>query len=385
MQVVHYNLTTTTKEGGVETFVWDLAREQALRGHDVRIVSGEGPVRRDIAGVTVVTAPFVPRERFAIGPLRRAWAIRKLLERLSMLPRGLKLLEGAGLVHIHKPYDLPLGPFLARRGVPLVYHGHGEGFFPGDTWLCRYADVLLSCSTYNAASLRGRYGREPVVVFNGVDVERFSPGVRDLDLRARLASGSKWLVLLPGRFMPWKGQAHAVRALAEVRDLSVRLALVGDGETREALEALAAEAGVLDRVLFLGTVPHSEMPRYLASADLVLGTSEASETFGMALAEAMSCERPVLASSWVGFDDVVREGETGGRFPSAQPLALAAELRRMLTNPDLLARYGAAGRRHVLTHFTWAQVEGRVQASYARVLEQRAARPKRDPGPPVRS
>ncbi len=385
MQVVHYNLTTTTKEGGVETFVWDLAREQVLRGHRVRIVSGEGPVRREVDGVTVVTAPFVPRERFAIGPLRRAWAIRKLLERLSMLPRGLRLLEGAELVHIHKPYDLPLGPFLARRGVPLVYHGHGEDFFPGDAWLCRYADALLSCSTYNAASLRKRYAREPAVVFNGVDVERFGPQARDRELRTRLTAGAKWLVLLPGRFMPWKGQAYAVRALAELRDLSLRLALLGDGETRDSLRALATEVGVLDRVLFLGTVPHSEMPRYLASADLVLGTSEASETFGMALAEAMSCERPVLASSWVGFDDVVRDGETGGRFTSAQPAALAAALRQMLTNPDLLARYGAAGRRHVLAHFTWAQVEARVQAVYDQVLDRRAALDLRDPGANPRS
>ena len=373
MRVVHYNLTTTTKEGGVETFVWDLAREQARRGHEVCIVSGEGPVRREAPGVTVVTAPYVPRERFAIGPLRRAWAIRKLLERLSMLPQGLRLLEGAELVHIHKPYDLPLGPFLARRRVPLVYHGHGEGFFPGDAWLCRYADALLSCSTYNATSLRKRYAREPTIVFNGVDVDTFRPAGRDLELRGRLAAGAQWLVLLPSRFMPWKGQACAVRALAELPDLSVRLALLGDGETRDALRSLAAELGVQDRVLFLGTVAHSEMPRFLGSADLVLGTSEASETFGMALAEAMACERPVLASSWVGFDDVVRDGETGGRFPAAQPLALAAELRRMLADPALLARYGAAGRQHVLGHFTWAQVEERVQAVYDQVLDRRSA------------
>ena len=380
MRVVHYNLTTTTKEGGVETFVWDLAREQARRGHEVRIVSGEGPVRREVPGVTVETAPYVPRERFAIGPLRRAWAIRKLLERLSMLPRGLKLLEGAELVHIHKPYDLPLGPFLAHRRVPLVYHGHGEGFFPGDAWLCRYADALLSCSTYNASSLRRQYAREPTVVFNGVDVDRFTAAARDLDLRARLAAGAQWLVLLPGRFMPWKGQAYALRALAELRDVSVRLALAGDGETRDSLRALAAELGVLDRVLFLGTVPHSEMPRYLASADLVLGTSEASETFGMALAEAMACERPVLASSWVGFDDVVRDRETGRRFASSQPAALAAVLKEMLASPDRLARYAIDGRRHVVDRFTWAQVEARVQAVYDEVLRQRASSPARGSG-----
>ena len=356
----------------METFVWDLAREQARRGHLVKIVSGVGPVRRDAPGVEVTTAPYVPRERFAIGPLRRAWAIRKLLERLSMLRRGLRLLEGAELVHIHKPYDLPLGPFLARRGVPLVYHGHGEGFFPGDAWLCRYADALLSCSTYNASSLRTRYAREPVVVFNGVDVERFRPAARDQELRARLAAGAERVVLLPGRFMPWKGQRHALRALGELKDMSLRLVLAGDGETRDDLLRLAGELGVRDRVLFLGTVPHEDMARYFTAADVVLATSEASETFGMALAEAMACERPVLASSWVGFDDVVREGETGARFASQDGTRLAQALRQLLGDPGLRARYGALGRRHVLEHFTWAQVEARVEAAYEQVQEARA-------------
>lgn len=372
MRIVHYNLTTTTKEGGVETFVWELAREQARRGHLVKIVSGSGPVRREAPGVEVATTPYVPRERFAIGPLRRAWAIRKLLERLSMLRRGLRLTSGAELVHIHKPYDLPLGPFLARRGVPLVYHGHGEGFFPGDVWLCRYADALLSCSTYNASSLRARYAREPVVVWNGVDVERFRPAPRDEDLRARLAAGADQVVLLPGRFMPWKGQRHALRALASLKDMSLRLVLAGDGETRDDLLGLAGELGVRDRVLFLGTVPHEDMARYFSASDVVLATSEASETFGMALAEAMACERPVLASSWVGFDDVVRDGETGARFASQDGTRLAQALRQLLGDPGLRARYGASGRRHVLEHFTWAQVEARVEAAYEQVNQARA-------------
>ena len=373
MRIAHYNLTTTTKEGGVETFVWDLAREQARRGHEVRIVSGDGAVRREVPGVEVLTAPYVPRERFAIGPLRRAWAIRKVLERLSMLRPGLRLLEGAELVHIHKPYDLPLGPFLARRRVPLVYHGHGEGFFPGDPWLCRYADALLSCSTYNAWSLLGRYGRDPVVVYNGVDVERFHPSPREEDLRARLAQGAEQVVLLPGRFMPWKGQRHAVQALAELRDLSLALVLAGDGETKAELQALARSLGVRDRVIFLGTVPHEDMARHYAAADLVLATSEASETFGMALAEAMACERPVLASSWVGFDDVVREDETGARFPTKDPKGLARVLRRLLGDAEARARLAARGRQHVLQNFTWGQVEARVQAVYDQVLEARGS------------
>jgi D-inositol-3-phosphate glycosyltransferase len=364
VHIVHYNLTTTTKEGGVETFVWDLAREQARSGQRVTIVSGAGPVRRDAPGVEVKTAPYVDRGRFAVGPLRRAWAIRKLLERLSMLPRAYGLLAGADLVHIHKPYDLPLAPLLKRRRVPLVYHGHGEGFFPGDRTLARAAAALLSCSTYNASTLRRHYGREATVVYNGVDVTRFSPREPDRDLRARLLGHGDALVLLPGRIMPWKGQQHAIEALARIGRRGLRLVLVGDGETRSQLEAQARAAGVADQVVFAGTVPHVEMPDYYAVADVVLGTSFASETFGMALAEAMACGRPVLASTWPGFDDVVRDGETGVRFKAADPDGLASALRALLDDGARRLRVAEAGRSRVLANFTWPQVAARVQAAY---------------------
>jgi glycosyltransferase involved in cell wall biosynthesis len=375
LRIVHYNLTTTTKEGGVETFVWDLAREQARAGHRVTIVSGRGPVRRDVPGVEVKTAAYVDRNRFAFGPLRRAWALRKLAERLTMLPRGWLLVGRPDLVHIHKPYDLPLALLLRPMGVPVFYHGHGEGFFPGDRPLAKLAAALLSCSTFNAETLKARYGREAIVVFNGVDVEHFRPREPDRELRARLAASARHVVLMPGRFMPWKGQADVLDAFALARDLSARLVLIGDGETRAALEKRAAGLGLADRVVFAGTLPHREMPRYLATGDVVLGASVASETFGMALAEAMACGRPVLASSWRGYDDVVVAGETGERFPAGDPRALAQSLRRLLEDERGRARLAAAGRKRVESLFRWEVVAARVQAVYDGALRRRRASP----------
>jgi D-inositol-3-phosphate glycosyltransferase len=369
LHIVHYNLTTTTKEGGVETFVWDLAREQARVGHRVTIVSGRGRVLRDAPGVEVKMAAYVDRDRFAFGPLRRAWALRKLAERLTMLPRGISLVGRPDLVHIHKPYDLPLAALLRRRGVPVFYHGHGEGFFPGDRPLARLAAALLSCSTFNAETLRARYGLEATVVFNGVDTDHFRPGDPDPALRSELARGARHVVLMPGRFMPWKGHGDVLDAFAALGDVAARLVFVGDGETRERLEDRAIALGIADRVAFAGTVPHRRMPRYLAAADLVLGASLASETFGMALAEAMACGRAVVASSWRGYDDVVVAGETGERFTAGDPRSLAAAVRRLLHDDATRARVAEAGRRHVEARFRWDVVAARVQEVYDRALK----------------
>ena len=368
MHIVHYNLTTTTKEGGVETFVWDLAREQARAGHRVTIVSGCGSVLRDVPGVEVRMAGFVDRDRFAIGPFRRAWALRKLAERLTMLPRGLLLVGRPDLVHIHKPYDLPLAPLLKIRGVPVFYHGHGEGFFPGDRMLARQAAALLSCSTFNADTLRRHYGLEATIVFNGVDTDHFRPHSAEPQLRRALAGEARHVVLMPGRFMPWKGHAYVIDAFAALRDLSARLVLVGDGETREHLEDQATALGLGDVVLFTGTVPHRDMPRYFAAADMVIGASLASETFGMVLAEAMACQRPVVASSWRGYDDVVIHGKTGERFKAGNPEDLAAVLRRLLVDDEARAAFGVAGRQHVSDLFRWDKVAARVQGVYDATL-----------------
>ena len=368
MHIVHYNLTTTTKEGGVETFVWDLAREQARAGHRVTIVSGKGAISRDVPGVEVKTAGYVDRDRFAFGPFRRAWALRKLAERLTMLPRGLLLVGRPDLVHIHKPYDLPLALLLKPRRVPVFYHGHGEGFFPGDRALARQSAALLSCSTYNAATLRAHYGLDATIVFNGVDVEHFRPMAVDPELRRALAGGARHVILMPGRFMPWKGHAYVLDAVATLRDPSVRLVLVGDGETRERLEDQAAALGLGDAVLFAGTVPHRDMPRYFAAADLVIGASLASETFGMVLAEAMACERAVLASSWQGYDDVVIHGETGERFAAGDPRSLSDALRKILADDEARTAYGASGRKRVVNLFRWERDAERVQGVYDRVL-----------------
>jgi D-inositol-3-phosphate glycosyltransferase len=368
LHIVHYNLTTTTKEGGVETFVWDLARQQAGAGHRVTIVSGRGRISREVPGVEVRTAGYVDRDRFAFGPFRRAWALRKLAERLTMLPRGLWLVGRPDLVHIHKPYDLPLAPLLKLRGVPLFYHGHGEGFFPGDRALARQAAALLSCSTYNADTLRDHYGLEATIVFNGVDTDHFRPTPPDPDLRRALAGDARRVVVMPGRFMPWKGHAYVIDDFALLRDVSARLVLVGDGETRERLEDQAAAMGIGDAVLFTGTVPHRDMPKYFAAADVVIGASLASETFGMVLAEAMACERPVLASSWRGYDDVVIHGETGERFTAGDPRALSASLRRLLADDGGRAAYASRGRKRVDDLFRWDRVAARVQGVYDRVL-----------------
>lgn len=370
MHICLYNLTTTTKHGGVESFVWDLGRELAARGHRVTIIGGAGSRRECVPGVRVLTFPFVSRRLWqALPPLRRAYAEAKLLERLSLAVAALPELvrRGYDIIHIQKPYDL--GPaLLARRlgGAKVILGCHGEDFYPGDTLLASQVDAAVSCSRFNAATVARRYGFTPQVVFNGIDTTLFRPGPPDPAWRAVAGADPQTpLLLFVGRLQPWKGVETAIRALVHVPE--TRLAIAGDGEDRPRLERLAADMGLATRVRFLGMVERQVLPYLYRSADLLVATSYASETFGIGLVEAQACGLPVVASRFGGFPEVVDEGRTGLLVPPRDPLALAAALNTLLADPERRAAMSAAAPAWA-AQFSWQAVTDRIESVYNAVV-----------------
>lgn len=374
-RVALVNATTTTQLGGVETFVWELAERLAAAGDSVTIWGGQGPVRRTLPGVTVITRPFLARAGWRRLPLLdRQYGLTKLLERLSV---GVTSLPGLArgryeIVHIHKPFDLPLGALLRQvSGARLIFGCHGKDFWPGDRLFTRWIDAAVSCSAYNAGQIAERYGLWPEVIYNGIDVERFRPGPVDPALRATWSPDGAPILLWVSRLVRWKGAEYAIQALARLNHRPApRLVLVGDGPYRADLERLTSQLGLGERVLFAGSRPAEAMPGLYRAADLVLGTSFLNETFSIVLCEAMASGRPVIASDFGGFREVVADGLTGRLVPAQEPVALANAIDAALADPARLAVWGAAGRRRVEQLFAWPVVVDHVRAVYARALAQ---------------
>ncbi|MBC8159644.1 MAG: glycosyltransferase family 4 protein [Roseiflexaceae bacterium] len=365
MRIALYNLTTTTKVGGVESFVWDLARELARRGHAVTIFGGVGAVREHVPGVRVLLFPALPRTFWRTLPLlRRAYAETKLLERLSMAIAALPELVRGGydIVHIQKPYDL--APTLLARtlGGPRVLLGcHGEDFYRGDRWLARQADGAVSCSAFNAQTIAARYGFTPRVVFNGVDTQLFQQVPADPSIRPAGIPAAAPLLLFVGRLQPWKGVEYAIRALAAIPRAALLIA--GEGVDRPRLMALAHELGLSERVRFLGQVPRAQLPRYFSSVDLLVATSFASETFGIGLVEAQACGLPVVATRFGGFPEVVNDGATGLLVPPQDSSALAIAITTLLADPVRRQAMSSAAPAWA-AQFSWQRVADRVEQSY---------------------
>jgi glycosyltransferase involved in cell wall biosynthesis len=141
-----------------------------------------------------------------------------------------------------------------------------------------------------------------------------------------------------GRLVRQKRVDWALTALEHVPQAS--LVIVGDGPDRESLKTAVARAGLGDRVRMTGALPRAEAVRWLRAADAAVLSSE-WENFPHAAVEALAAGTPVLATAVGGIPEVIQTGVNGVLVPPGDTHQLAAAMRSVATDPELLARLRA--------------------------------------------
>ena len=195
--------------------------------------------------------------------------------------------------------------------------------------------------------------RLAVVVYNGIDAERFrreSVAGEARDLREALGPGNSRIITHVAAFRPEKGHAillQAYRQVLKCRD-NVRLVFAGDGPLRPAIEQQVRESGLVNQVLFLGSLP--DVRPILAVTDVTVLPSTA-ETFSMAMLESLSMEVPVVAADLGGVGEAVIDGQTGYLVPPRDTAALAAAILRCLDDDGNRIEMGRRGRALVVDRF----------------------------------
>ncbi|MGH7760569.1 MAG: glycosyltransferase [Candidatus Dormibacteraceae bacterium] len=242
--------------------------------------------------------------------------------------------------------------------------------------LAQQANLLIASTPDEAQELVDGYGADPqrvYVVPPGVDLATFQPMDR-AGARREIGYGSGRLLLFVGRLERLKGVEVAIRALGLLRDRQhddVRLLILGedshDGEEseKERLKAVASEVGVRDRVDFVGSVAHHELPYFYAAADVCVMPSY-SESFGLVAVEAQACGCPVVASGASGLRSVVRDEVSGYLIDEHDPAAYAERIGRLLENSGLAQQMGRRGRL-LAQRFSWARTADRLQELFERV------------------
>ncbi len=317
--------------------------------------------------------------------LARHWWLRP--ESAAMYAKLLARAIRIGLRHridaVHAGRVLPegfVGLLTARLlRVPLVVYAHGEEITtwrqPAKlrfmTFTYRQADRVVANSEFTRNELLklGVAADRITLIYPGVDVERFRPGLACEDLRPSIGIGAEQkLILSVGRLSRRKGFDEVIRSLPRLvgDGLDTHLALIGIGEDRRYLESVAAECGVAQRVHFLGHVSPEDLPRWYAAADVFAMPNREingdNEGFGMVFIEASACGRPAIAGRDGGTGDAVLDGVTGYRVNGHDSDAVVAGIRSILADPQAAQRMGADGLARVREEFSWQRVADKTMA-----------------------
>ena len=280
---------------------------------------------------------------------------------------------------------------LIRR--PLVVYCHGEEL---TTWrqrakmrammfTFRHADLIIANSEFTRDELlKQRISADKIALLHpGVDVERFRPGLPYADLRARIGVGEQQkLIVSVGRLSRRKGFDQVIRCLPQLlaNGLDAHYAIVGIGEDREYLAALARELGVAERVAFLGHVPADDLPRWYNAADVVTMPNREidgdTEGFGMVFIEAAACGKPTVAGTAGGTGAAVIDGVTGLRVDGTSVNAVAEGLGRLLRDQTFARRLGEGAYARAVADFSWQMVAERTIALHAALISRGSPRPR---------
>jgi glycosyltransferase involved in cell wall biosynthesis len=201
-----------------------------------------------------------------------------------------------------------------------------------------------------------------------VDTARFAPGDRAA-ARAALGLPPGPLVGIVATLRSWKGHRFLVEAFHSLARPEARLAIVGDGPQREALESQVAALGLGDRVTFAGN--RTDVTPWLQAFDVFALPSYANEGVPQAIVQAMLCGLPVVTTDVGSIGEAVQDGVTGLMVAPQQPAPLAAALARLLDDAALRERLGTAARAAALDRFSLDSMLERMEAVF---LESVAAR-----------
>lgn len=356
----------------------------ALRaqGHEVRVVGPSAYEEASLGG-----------ENRTVAALRRVLprAAAELAEFAYSIPAYVRLARAAAEFRpdaVYERYNLFYlsGAALARRrGLPFLVEVNAplaeeRSQFGGlrlrrlarwtERVVWRAADRVLPVTEVLAGHVaaagvpRGRI----VVVPNGIDLAEFPEPAPALPERDELVLG------FVGFVRPWHGLDAVIRAIAAwPGPTRLALTVVGEGPARPGLERLAAELGIAGRVRFTGLAERHAIPGLIGGFDVALQPASVPYASPLKVFEYMAAGRAIVAPDQPNLREVLEHERTALLFDPAREGAMWAAVERLMSDPALRARLGAAARAEIMTRdLTWAGNAQRAVALAAEVIGARS-------------
>jgi phosphatidylinositol alpha-mannosyltransferase len=354
-----------THPGGVTEHIRHLGDWLRQLGHEVRTFapSGRRYAERDIPDFYRIGRVF---------PLPANDSVARITLSFHLARRVAEILERErfDVLHFHEPLmpALPL-TLLRMSSAPHVatFHAFAKsnlGYYYGRPILkpyLRHLSQTIAVSEPARDFVRHYFPQlAPHIIANGVDVERFKPGLGPI----RHLRDDHVNVLFVGRLEKRKGLRDLLvgfRYLSE-RVPKVRLIIVGDGPMRHRVESFIS-SHEMTNVVMAGYVPDQVLPRYHATADIFCAPANGRESFGIVLLEAMAAGLPVVATEIPGYLSVVASGVDSLTVRPKSPIELGVAMTVLARDAELRRRLGAAGYAKA-QNYSWRVITGRVIEVY---------------------
>lgn len=308
------------------------------------------PQKEDWKGLTVYRPRFtqVPGTNGRFAPAAMARAVMKQLRAIGgpdfdVVDAQFFFPDGPAAVRVGEALGLPVS--IKARGADINFWGKQAVTAEAVREAGRKATGLLAVSRELKEQMvaLGMPEDRVTVHYTGLDSDRFKPMPRQ-DAKAKLGLHGP-VISTVGALISRKGQDIVINALPALP--GVTYAIAGNGPDQQRYAELAQKLGVADRVKFMGSVPHDDVPTLLAASDAMVLVSE-SEGLANAWLEALACGAPVVMSN-VGGAPELADGTEGAFIVERTPEAVAASVQAILANPPSPETVAAS----VHNRFSW--------------------------------
>ena len=383
-------------------FVLHLAQDLQQMGWAVHVVAPHAPgaqTRERLEGIEVERFRYLWPESaqtvcYSGGALinlrRNRWNYLKVPALVaSEFSKVLVRLAGRSFDLVHSHWIIPQG-FVAGVASRITNVPHVATVHGGDIYALRgpvttrfkkaafgLADVVTVNSSATCDAVRAAVPNLRKLV--RIPIGASGPA-RDFaeeagDIRVRFRNGDGPLLVFVGRLVEEKGVddlLQAIRILAQTRPNTTAL-IIGEGQERRELEALAVQLGVADRVTFTGWVDPARIHAHMAAGDVFIGPSKRSrdgwqEGQGLTFVEAMLAGTPVIATDCGGIHDVVRNEHTGLIVRERAPAEIVGAIERLTDDHELADRLRASALAFAADGFTRSASARRFSEIYADLI-----------------
>lgn len=358
--------------GGIEAVTWELAEGLHGAGVEVSVLCSNQAARTQ-------------RERAPSGyPVVRAASWGQLMSTSLAPAMAIELLRrrtAHDIIHVHMPDPMAaLALWVSRPAARLVVHWHSDVirqrralalYRPLQSWLLARADAVIATSdAYARASgpLAPWLHKVAVVPIGMSDNRPQACRLRAAEVRQRVRG--RHLVFALGRMTYYKGFEVLIEAAKQLPD-DCAVIIGGHGELLDEYRHQVAQAGLSGKVLLPGHIPDDELASYFKACDVFcMPSTLRAEAYGVAMVEAMSVGKPVVATDIAGSGVpwVNQHGRTGLNAPVGDAKALAAALTTLLADHAQRLALGQAARRRYEEEFSAARMTERVLALYRDLL-----------------